>query len=64
MCTVFWWVNLKERDHLKDLGVDEDGNIKIGFKELVWEGVDCINLVQERDKWRALVNTVMYLRVL
>jgi hypothetical protein len=26
-------------------------------------GVDWINLVQDRDKWRALVNTVMILQV-
>jgi hypothetical protein len=26
-------------------------------------GMDWIDLAQDRDKWRALVNTVMYLRV-
>jgi hypothetical protein len=31
--------------------------------EIVWGGVDWIGLAQGRDKWRALVNAVMYLRV-
>jgi hypothetical protein len=33
------------------------------FKELSWEGVDWIDLVQDREKWRVFVNTVMNLRV-
>jgi hypothetical protein len=28
-----------------------------------WEGMDWIDLAQHRDQWRALVNTVMNLRV-
>jgi hypothetical protein len=33
------------------------------LREIVWGGVDWIGLAQDRDKWRALVDTVMKLRV-
>jgi hypothetical protein len=38
-------------------------NIKMDLTEIGWDGMDWIDLVQGRDKWRALVNTVMYLWV-
>jgi hypothetical protein len=38
-------------------------NIKIDLLEIGWVGVDWIGLAQDRDKWRALVNAVMNLRV-
>jgi hypothetical protein len=38
-------------------------NIKINVRERGWNVVDWINLAQERDRWRALVNTVMSLWV-
>jgi hypothetical protein len=38
-------------------------NIKMDLREIGWGGMDWIDLAQGRDKWRALVNTVMNLRV-
>jgi hypothetical protein len=38
-------------------------NIKIDLGGIGWDGMDWIDLVQDRDQWRALVNTVMNLRV-
>jgi hypothetical protein len=38
-------------------------NIKIDLREIGWDGVDCIDLAQDRDQWRSLMNTVMNLRV-
>jgi hypothetical protein len=38
-------------------------NIKMHLRQIGWDGVDCIELAQDRDQWRALVNTVMNLRV-
>jgi hypothetical protein len=38
-------------------------NIKLDLTEIGWGGIDWIDLAQDRDEWRALVNTVMNLRV-
>jgi hypothetical protein len=38
-------------------------NIKLDLGEIVWGGVDWIGLALERDKLRALVNSVMNLRI-
>jgi hypothetical protein len=38
-------------------------NIKMDLGEIGWDGRDWIELSQDRDHWRALVNTVMNLRV-
>jgi alpha-glucosidase (family GH31 glycosyl hydrolase) len=60
-CTSFWWQSQKERDHLKDQGVD---GIRMDLREIGQEGVEWIQLAQDKDQWRALLNTVMNLRVL
>jgi hypothetical protein len=41
----------------------EDG-IKTGLREIDWGCVEWIHLAQDRDRWRAVVNAVMNLRVL
>jgi hypothetical protein len=38
-------------------------SIKMDLREIGWDGTDWINLGQDRDQWRALVNIVMNLRV-
>jgi hypothetical protein len=38
-------------------------HITLDLRETGWDGMDRINQAQDRDQWRALVNTVMNLRV-
>jgi hypothetical protein len=38
-------------------------SIKIDLRETRWDGMDWFDLAQDRDQWRALLNTVMNLRV-
>jgi hypothetical protein len=39
-----------------------EDNIKMDLREMVFGDVDRIHLAQDRDRWRAVVNTVMNLR--
>jgi hypothetical protein len=38
-------------------------NIKKDLREIGWDGMDWTDVAQDRDQWRALVNTIMKLRV-
>jgi hypothetical protein len=40
-----------------------EDNIKMDLREIGWGGMDWIDLSQDRDQWRALVITVIKLRV-
>jgi len=40
-----------------------EDNIKMALHEVGCGGTDWIDMAQNRDSWRALVNAVMYLRV-
>jgi hypothetical protein len=59
--TRFSWGNLMEKENLEDLA----GEVRIitDLQEVVWAGMDWINLAQDRDSWRAVVNAVMNLGV-
>jgi hypothetical protein len=38
-------------------------NIEMDLGEIGWDGMDWIEMAQDRGQWRALVNTVMNLRI-
>jgi hypothetical protein len=40
-----------------------ENNIRMDLRDIGWGGMDWIDLAQDRDQWRALVNTVTNLRV-
>jgi hypothetical protein len=64
MYVEYWWERQKKKK--RPLGrprrrlVD---NIKTDLREICWGGMDWIDLAQDREHWRALVNAVMNLRV-
>ena len=51
-----------ERDHLEDPGIDGRIILRWIFRKCCG-GMDWIDLAQDRDRWRAVVNGLMNLRV-
>jgi hypothetical protein len=60
VCTGFWWENLREGNPWGDIDIDERIILRRNFRK--WD-MDWIKLAQDRDRWRALVNVVINLRV-
>jgi hypothetical protein len=59
--TGFWWAN---REGKRPLGRPRRGwgnNIKTDLQELRCGGIDWIDLVQHRGRWRTIVKTVLNL---
>jgi hypothetical protein len=59
----YWWESQKEQDHWEDQ--DTGGwTIKMDLRVIGWDGVHQIDMAEDRDQWRVLVNTVLNLHVL
>jgi hypothetical protein len=56
-----WFLTLREKGIWEQSRWED--NIQMDLREIGWGGVDWIDLVQDGKQWRALVNTVMNLRV-
>ena len=52
--TGFWWGDIKDRGHLEDEGVDRKVILKWIFKKSD-VGMDLVDLVQDRGRWRNLL---------
>jgi len=66
VCGCVYRVLLGKREVKRPLGTPRsrwEDNIKMDVMDYGCGGMDWIKLVQDRDRWRALVNAVMNLRV-
>jgi hypothetical protein len=63
-CTRFWWEIPKKGVHLEDQGVDGRMGSEWMLGRLAGRVVEWIQLAQDSDRWRAVVNAVMNRRVL
>jgi hypothetical protein len=61
--TGFWWGNLRKTDHFVDPGLHGTIILRWIFRKWDVGGMDWIKLAQDRDRWAALVNAAMNLRV-
>jgi len=59
---VFWWENLWKESLGRPRPRWED-NITMDFQEVRFEGMDWVDVAEDRDRWRTLVNAVMNIRV-
>jgi hypothetical protein len=57
--TGFWWGGVRKGDRLEDLDVDGKIALKWNFEKCDTVGVDWIDIAEDRDRWRALVDVVM-----
>jgi hypothetical protein len=61
---IFWGGGRPEgKRPLGSAGGRCENNIKLGLKEIKWDGVEWVHLAEDWDTWRAIVNAVMNLRV-
>jgi hypothetical protein len=55
----YWWESQKGKKPLGRRRRRWVDNVKMNLREIGWGGIDWIDLAQDRDQCRALVNTVI-----
>jgi hypothetical protein len=58
-----YWGKARRKEQLGRPRCRRVANIKMNLREIGWDGIERIDLAQDRDRWRALVNSVETLRV-
>jgi hypothetical protein len=59
-------VSVGKPERKRPLGITKcrwEDNIKMGLRKIGWRNMDWIHLGQDRDQWRALVNTATHHRI-
>jgi hypothetical protein len=60
---IAYWGKARRKETTRETKHRWVDNVKIDVRETGWTGMDWIDLVKDRDQWRALGNTVMNLSV-
>jgi len=63
VCAGFWWGKPEGKRPLGRPSHRREENIKMDLREVGCGVMDWIELAQDRDRWRAVVNAVMNLRL-
>ena len=61
--TVFWWGKPEGEIPLGRTRFRREDNIEMDLQEMGCGRMDCIDLAQDRESWRALLNAVTNLRI-
>ena len=59
MYTGFWWGKPEGKSPIGRPRRRWEENIKMDLREVICRSTDWIELAEDRDRWRALVNAVM-----
>jgi len=59
----FWWGDTMQRDNLEDLRIDAKIILELLSNKWGWVGIDWIDLAQDRNNLRVIVNAVMNFQV-